>query len=166
MNINIRIPKVILNTIIKDLMRPHAYAAERIGFILGKLTITKTALILISKYQSVADNNYINNPRVGACINSDAIRQVMQISLTDSLGVFHVHLHEYGAIPAFSSIDLREIARLIPSLQAVAPGLAHGALVFNKNNCAAKIWLPKKRVPTSAARISIVGWPMQFFSWR
>lgn len=163
MNVQIRIPKDLFTNMRNDLMRPHAHTGERVGFLYGKLVSPVQPLILLHDYQPVADNNYIDDYTVGARINSIAIREAMQRALNDSIGVFHVHLHGFSGRLSFSRTDKINLARLVPSFQAVAPMLAHGALVLNEDNCAAMVWLPGTKIPITSEKISIIGWPMGFF---
>lgn len=162
--IKIRIPKSLLTKAKNDLKRSHPHAAERVGFLFGKLVAGTPPIILMTEYIPLEDDNYIHDAHVGAKIDAAAIRAAMQKGLSDSLGIFHVHMHAWGSA-GFSGIDLRESARLIPSFQAASPQQAHGAIVVTESDMAAMVWLPGKRKPTTAGKISVIGWPFSLFSW-
>lgn len=164
MKIKIRIPKGLLIKTKNSLKQSHAHAAERVGFLFGKLVAGTPPIILMTEYLPVDDDNYIRDKGVGAKINAAAIRAAMQKGLSDSLGIFHVHMHEWG-MAAFSGLDLRESARLIPGFQAASPQQAHGAIVLTENGIASMVWLPGQRKPAATGRISIIGWPFSLFSW-
>lgn len=164
MKIKIRIPKSLLIKTKIDLKQSHAHAAERVGFLFGKLVAGTPPIILMTEYRPVDDDNYIHDEHVGAKINAAAIRAAMQKGLSDSLGIFHVHMHEWGSA-GFSGLDLRESARLIPSFQAASPQQAHGAIVLTESDMAAMVWLPGKRKPVTTGKISVIGWPLSLFSW-
>lgn len=85
----------------------------------------------------------------------------MQGVLDRREGVFHVHLHEFPGKPHFSWMDRDELPRLIPSFQAVGPSFAHGLFLLSEDKCAAEVWLPGSEKAVEAARISIVGYPLQ-----
>src|SRR5262245_5909994 len=113
MKITIRIPRQIYNQTMKNLIRPHPYAAERVGFIAGKLGAIddNTALVLAAQYLDVATDQYVHDPLSGARIDTEAIRRVLQISLETGDCMFHVHLHHHRGAPGFSKMDREEIPR-------------------------------------------------------
>jgi hypothetical protein len=144
-----------------DLARAHPFAAERVGFAFGHLSVggTDTRLIILKDYLRLADNRYIDDPRCGARIDSQAIRGAMQHSIDTSGGAFHVHLHDWPGRPRFSQLDWDELPRLIPSFQVVRPSGAHGLLLLSRDACVAEVWLPGIRDAVVARTINIVGFP-------
>lgn len=132
-------------TIHHDLSRPHPHAHERIGFAFAnaaKLTDSSIGLYL-SHYSPVADENYIFEPRVGALINGDALRDAMQFAYRNQLATFHVHRHEHYGKPWFSKYDLQESNKFVPDFFHVVPGGPHGALLLSHDSAAGLIWTAK-----------------------
>lgn len=161
----IRITRQLYDEVRADLSRPHPFAAERVGFLFSRTSLADTAapLILFTGYSPLADDRYVDDPFSGARIDSQAIRDAMQQVIDRCEGVFHVHAHEWVGKPHFSCMDQDELPRLIPSFQAVGPSLAHGLFLLSDDECAAEVWLPGNKSHVEAARITVVGYPLQIF---
>ncbi len=97
MNIHLKITKDLLNEIKGDLLRPHLYAAERVGFLFARQSVAdgNTMLLLSISYMAIPDDLYIDDPSVGARINSTAIRNGLQKSMDSGMSAIHVHLHHF-----------------------------------------------------------------------
>ena len=90
----IRITAGLHQQIIADLRRPHAFAAERVGFVFAaKGTGQAQRLVLCKRYAPVADEHYVDMRDVGAAINSEGLRVARQESLETQDGIFHAHMH-------------------------------------------------------------------------
>ena len=165
MNIQIRIARPLYELIRLDLARAHPFAAERVGFAYGHLSDAgaDTRLIILKEYRPLADDRYVDDPKCGARIDSQAIRSAMQHSIDSGGGAFHVHSHDWPGCPRFSPLDREELPRLIPSFQAVRPSAAHGILLLSRDACAAEVWLPGKKEALSPRNISVVGFPPEVF---
>ncbi len=161
MNVRVRITRSLYDRVRADLSRPHRFAAERVGFLFTRLGNTGTAepIVLITEYSSLADDRYIDDPKSGARIDSNAIRGAMQQVIDRHEGVFHVHIHQFTGRPFFSEMDREELPRLIPSFRAVGPAFAHGLFLMNEDECTAAVWLPGTSSSITAARLSVVGYP-------
>lgn len=161
---NIRIPRSLLNRVSADLSTPHPYAYERVGFLSTSLKVLPddSALLIINDYLPVADGAYVPDDFVGARIDSSAIRSAMQWSLDTKRGCFHVHMHGGRGIPYLSTIDRKELPRLVHSLRAAAPSQAHGIFLLSADACNCWVWLPGETEPITPSRISIVGYPIGF----
>lgn len=164
----IRLTRNLYNTIQQDLARPHEFAFERIGFVFGKVgnQTSSEPLVLLYHYMPVPDSQYINDPKVGARIDGEAITEVMQQVLNDRskrVGTFHVHVHEHFGKPGLSSTDRKEIPLLIPSFQSVGKEAAHGLIIFSKDHGTAWVWLPGGQSPLIASRIVVTGSPLAIF---
>lgn len=146
---------------LSDLRRPHAHAAERVGFLYGRLAATSGPLIVMTRYKPVPDEQYVDDPHVGARINGDAIRGAMQGVLDSGDGVFHTHLHEWAGRLGFSFTDENELPKLVPAFQAVGRLQASGLFLLSPKSAIADVWLPGTRRPVRAHRIWIVGYPLQ-----
>lgn len=157
MPIIIHLPRDLYQWVLTDLRRPHAHAGERIGFLYGRLTQGVMSLIVMTRYVSISDDQYVVDDTVGARINGDAIRAAMQGVLDTGDGVFHIHLHECPGTPSFSRTDNEEMPKLIPALRAVEPGQAAGLFLLSPDSAVADVWLPGATGPDRATRISIIG---------
>jgi hypothetical protein len=125
----LKITENLLADIRSDLARPHAYAAERVGFLLIRsVFLSETTLLLSTAYHPIPDEQYIDDPYSGARINSQAIREAMQLALDTQDGVFHVHAHPGKNIPGFSTMDKRETPPIVKSLQSVSSDTSHGMI--------------------------------------
>jgi hypothetical protein len=159
-----RIASQMIDEVRRDLARPHAHAAERIGFVYARTGNEggPELQILPHKYAPVADADYIEDEEVGAKINSNAIRTAMQVSLSEQLGVFHVHMHHKKGRPRYSPVDLETYPGLIKGFQNISSKLAHGALLLSPDSLECLVWLPRSKQPSQGGRIVVVGRPMNF----
>lgn len=156
MPIVIHLPRDLYVGVLVDLRRSHAHAAERIGFLYGRLTQGEVSLIVMTRYVPIPDDQYVVDDTVGARINGDAIRAAMQGVLDTGYGVFHTHLHEWPGTPSFSRTDNEEMPKLIPAFRAVAPNQATGLFLLSPDSAIADVWLPETMESERAARISII----------
>ncbi|QXF11104.1 hypothetical protein [Sphingopyxis terrae] len=125
-----------------DLIRPHAFAHERIGFITVRAAAgSKQVVLLAEEYYPVADEDYIDDRRVGARIGQEALRKALNLALLNPVGVFHVHMH---LLPSyrhwFSRIDLSEQLNFVPDFFKVRADMPHGALVLSPRSAAGIVW--------------------------
>lgn len=130
-----------LSAVRADLMRPHPFAAERVGFVSVRAAAAAEGLVLLAAgYHPVADEDYVDNPRVGAMMGQEALRKALELALLKGVGIFHVHMH--GLTPSlwFSSIDLREQIKFIPDFFTACPKMPHGAIVLNEKTAAGRVW--------------------------
>jgi hypothetical protein len=131
-----------LRDIRRDLVRPHAFAAERVAFISIRAACTEDSLVLLAEgYHPVADEDYLDDRTVGAMMNQEAIRKALDIALLQQVGMVHVHLHEHMGRPTFSRTDRREQLKFVPDFFKVRPQMPHGAVVLSHNMAAGRIWL-------------------------
>ncbi len=163
--IKIRMPKAIYEQAFEDLLRPHEFAFERVGFFCSKSKWINNNMVLITitKYLTIDDKNYIKDDSVGARINSAAIRSAMQSALDFKCGIFHVHMHDQTGLPGLSHTDKKEIPEVIDSFYNVNPHQAHGLIILSKNSAMAEIKLDGNKQRITPESISIVGYPMQRF---
>jgi hypothetical protein len=166
MRVKVRIPRQLSNKVRADLSRPHPFAAERVGFLFGRLVSADpdTSLVLMTAYEPLADDRYIDDPLSGARIDSQAIRGAMQGVLDRQEGAFHVHLHERPGAPRLSLMDSEEIPLIVNGLRNAGPDLAHGMVVLSTDEYAAWVWLPGGRHSVRAQAASVVGYPLEVFT--
>jgi hypothetical protein len=130
-----------------DLLRPHEFAAERVGFISVKATLAYESLVLlIQDYQPVADRDYVYDPSVGAMIGSEGLRHALETALLSPVGIFHVHLHHHLGSPRFSRTDLSEYRNFVPDFFKVRPSMPHGAILLSLNDVCGLCWTSKRGV--------------------
>jgi hypothetical protein len=158
----IRIARSLLAKIEADLHRPHAFAAERVGYLLARWAADDRACVLLPfDYLPVADDHYIDDPSVGARFSGAAIRAALQATLDHGCACLHVHAHP-PVMPYFGGLDLAEQDRLIPSFIATVPSAPHGALLLHGTGGIARIWGPGRGRPPASGRVTTVGFPMTF----
>jgi hypothetical protein len=166
MNVVFRISRDLLKIVQRDLVRPHRFASERVGFLAcrpGALGHDEV-VILAQRFNSIADEDYVESDLVGAMMGSAAIRKALQIAHSDRMSMFHVHMHEHFGRPSFSSVDLRESAMFVPDFWHVSPLHPHGALVLSKDSAMGLCWYPEVRHPLPIGEIVVVGTPMEVIS--
>lgn len=150
-----------LEAIHADLWRPHAFAAERVGFVACRLADWPAGgvCVLAQTYLPVADDHYEDDPSVGAMMNGHAIRTALQFVYRNRTAMFHVHRHEHRGAPSFSFIDIREARRFVPDFWKVQPALIHGALVLSHDRVHGMWWDPATREPRLFTQYVTVGLP-------
>jgi hypothetical protein len=164
--IGLRIPADLYARIEADLDRPHAFASERVGFLLTRPDECNApiSIILALDYWPVPDNDYVKDYSVGARIGSQAIRSAMQKSLDGNSGAIHVHKHHCYGKPNYSDDDWDGWNRLLPSFRTFLPKLSHGVLVLSLGSAAGLIWRDGRKKPLALDKISIVGFPIRIFN--
>jgi hypothetical protein len=142
-----------------DLQRLHPFAYERVGFVACRFALAAKGnqLILAHEYYPVADEDYIDDPRYGALIGSEAFRKAMQLAYSQNVGIFHFHLHDHKGTPMPSMTDLRETSAFIPDFFHVQPALPHGALILSRNSIAGRVWQPNHSEPSPITTFILVG---------
>lgn len=161
MNAQIRIPRSIYEAARDDLRRDHRFAAERVGFLFGRRGAGSNGeeLIILSSFNGVADDHYVDDPYVGARIGPNAIHGALQHALANGVGAFHVHVHEHRGTPWFSPTDLRDVEEFVRPFRSLVPSQPHGFLVLSLDRGAALVWLPGAAERLAVRSISVVGFP-------
>lgn len=151
-----------------DLHRSHPFAAERVGFLVcraGRLADGGIVVLPIG-YDPVADENYIDDPSVGAMMGPAAIRSAMQRAYNagaEDLGIFHVHLHAHRGRTGFSKVDDRESRKFVPDFFNVAPTMPHGAIVLSLDQAVGRCWPAPGATPVEIDRFASVGAPLKMW---
>jgi len=171
MKIDIKLTGVLHNEIIRDLGRPHPFAAERVGFVFSRLgsLSNQGKLILLSRYHSIPDDHYVEDPTVGARIGSEAITWAMQAAYygrPSREGIFHVHVHPHKGETGMSPVDSREIPKLIPGFQSVGREAAHGIIILSLDHGSGWVWVPGRKEAIAARTVSVIGAPLGVFERR
>ena len=118
-------------------------------------------LILGEAYHPVDDDDYLDDPTVGAMMGSSAIRKALEIAYVQKVAMAHVHLHDHLGMPGFSSVDVTESAKFMPNFFHVAAGLPHCAVVLSADNALGLCWRPGHQKPAYLDYITEVGAPMR-----
>ena len=100
-------------------------------------------------YRPVRDEDYLDDPSVGAMMGREAIRKGLEWSMQLGHAMFHVHTHGGRGVPDFSDIDMHENRKFVPDFFKVSPQYAHGALVLSNDAARGHIWLERGRAPVS-----------------
>lgn len=165
-----RAPKCLIDAVRDDLYRRHRFAAERVGFLACRAArlANNGLIILATEYHPVADDDYVEDPTVGAMMGARAIRVAMQLAYNggrEDTSVFHIHMHDRAGYPVFSQTDLTESGQFIPAFFNVAPAMPHGIVVLSCDLAAGFCWQAPGHKPAAINRFSIVGAPLQFWEW-
>jgi len=160
--IHVKITKPTYDRMRADLIRPHPFAYERVGFIFARKDTTEDSITLFATdYHAIPDTQYIDDPDVGARINSAALRSVMERAYSTKECILHVHLHDHSVAPRFSKVDRIGYNQMIPSFHNLGGSAVHGAMIFSINNAAGLIWMSKADLPVPVNKLSIVGYPLE-----
>jgi hypothetical protein len=159
MSVVFKIGSDLVDVVREDLLKPHPFAAERVGFLScrpGRLN-ANGLILLAHGYHSVADCDYVNDPTVGAMMGSAAIRKAMQVALSSDAGMFHVHVHGHSGRPSPSRTDLHETARFVPDFWNVRPRMPHGAVILSEDSLSGRCWRPGVKQPVVITEFCVVG---------
>jgi hypothetical protein len=168
MSCTFRLRQDLLQRVHADLDRPHPFAAERVGFFVGHAGHAgeRDFVILATDYLPVVDEDYIDDPSLGAMMGAAAIRKAMERALNGGradVSLFHVHRHEHKGAPWFGAVDLRESAKFAPAFFHVAPRMPHGVLVLSHDQAAGLWWESEEGKPRRIDRITSVGAPLRIW---
>lgn len=159
--VRIRLVRSLVDAMLADLRRPHAFAFERVGWM--SVTTGRAEdgnwLILGQEYHAIPDEQYLSDDRVGARIGTEAIHATVRRVLATRQGLFHVHLHDFPGQTGFSPQDLADQPPLVTSWTRACPLAPHGMLVLSSTSAAARVWLPGASGPVRPEQIAIVGYP-------
>ncbi len=161
MKVAFRINRALLSLVHDDLSRPHPFAHERVGFIGCRVAALQDGhLVLADTYQPVHDDDYEDDPTVGAMMGAGAIRKALQFAYQHPVAMFHVHRHEHKGLPGFSRTDVRENAKFIPDFWKVRPATPHGAIVLSYDAIAGAWWDPATRQAQPIDEFAVLGQPL------
>jgi hypothetical protein len=168
MKVEIKLNGALYAKIIRDLARPHPFAAERVGFVLCRLGSLADlgCLILLTRYHSIPDNQYMKDHTVGARISSEALTWAMQAvyyGRPGREGIFHIHLHGHRGETGMSGTDRHEIPKLMPGFQSVGREAAHGIIILSADHGSGWVWLRGSAEPVQADCVSVIGTPVGVF---
>lgn len=154
-----RITSSLLEQVHEDLSRPHAFAGERIAFLICRTAGLRKdgVLILAHSLHVIADDDYEPSLQMGALINGNAFRKVLQYCYNNDVSAFHVHRHEHYGRPGFSKIDIQESAKFVPDFFKVRANQPHGAIVLSYDSAYGHIWLSGKGKLERITRFVTVG---------
>jgi hypothetical protein len=159
----VRLLQPLLDTMQADLSRQHPFAAERVGFLTcGIARAEVDALIVLGhQWHPVADDDYIEDPAVGAAIGPAAFRKILQFAYHNPVSIFHVHRHDHHGAPAFSLVDVRSERQFVPGFFNVQRERPHGAIVLSLDQAAGHIWVSSNTGPRPIEQFQTVGSPLK-----
>ena len=77
-----------------DLHRRHPFAHERVGFVGAGLALHgDCCTVLAHAYAPVANDDYLDDPSVGAMMGPDAMYKAMAWAFEHGVALFHIHTH-------------------------------------------------------------------------
>ncbi len=160
MKTTFKITRKLFESIKSDLLRPHAFAHERMGWIRCRVAnFSKNCLLILAHdYYPVDDLDYIKTLKAAAMMNSTAIRKALQLALNQKISIFHVHLHNHAGATGFSMTDREETNKFIPPFLNVRPEMPHGAVVFSQTSIAGRCWYREGQI-INLNKLVIVGEP-------
>jgi hypothetical protein len=168
---NFRVRSDLLEAVRRDLSRKHSFAAERVGFFIcraGKLP-AGGLVILAAGYDAVADEDYIDDRRVGAMMGPGAIRRALQHAYNsgaEDISLFHVHMHNHAGMPGFSPIDLVESRKFVPDFFNAAAAMPQGVIVLSHDRAAGLCWRAQDDEPAPIDGFASVGAPLRIWGHR
>ena len=172
MKIELRLTGGLREHILSDLARPHPFAAERVGFVFGRVGSLATSgkMVLLNRYHAIPDESqYIDDPTVGARIGSDALTWGMQAvyrGRSTREGIFHIHVHPQKGETGMSRTDSSEIPKLMPGFQSVGREAIHGIIILSLDHGSAWVWVPGRKEPVAVSTVSVIGKPIEIFERR
>lgn len=167
MKIVYKISAELLCRVKKDLRRSHAFAYERIGFLLcrNSYSANDTLTIYAFDYAPVPDKYYVLDDTVGVRFGKEAIQQALILAFNEgeqNISIFHVHAHMGNTVPWFSRTDLDSAKTFIPDIFNTAPTMVHGTIVLNESDGAGMVWLRKNHDPTPIDTFISIGVPTTY----
>lgn len=167
MKIRLKIHADLLEGIRRDLERPHAFAAERVGFVTAGVAVSGEWLLLLAReYHPVADEDYLRDFSAGATIGSDAMGKAAERAYEPRSALLHIHYHGGRGKPAFSGTDLRSGAEFVPGFFHVTAKMPHGMLVLSDDSATGMLWLDGKKDGTDIDEFVSVGSRIEKFGRR
>ena len=161
MTVTLRIMDRLLDRVRADLRRPHAFAAERVGFIVCKSACNADDWTMLAHdYLKVENEAYINDPRFGALLSSTGFLPALQRALAERVTICHVHLHDLAGRVRFSRPDERESAKFMPDFLKVRPDVPHCALVIGQEHIWGRYWIDRTKPGAIVEAIHVVGAPL------
>lgn len=160
MKITVKVMRALLEDVRRDLVRPHPFADERVGFFVAGASETPDGILLaICGYQSVADEDYERNPMVGAQIGPDAMRKAVEAAFRPQRSLLHVHTHGRSGSPEFSPVDLQSAEEFVPGFLRPVPRMPHCLLVLSDDSAIGLLWKKLDEPPLPITDFVIVGAP-------
>ena len=152
----------------EDLARPHPFAAERVGFVFGKLGSLPEdgKTVVLTRYHSIPDTQYEEDDTVGARIGSGAMTAAMQAVFQGRAareGIFHIHIHDHQGPTGMSRVDAHDLPPMMPGFQAMSRSAPHGIIILSRDHGSGWVWLPDQDEPIYTKSITVIGTPIHVF---
>lgn len=143
-----------------DLHRSHPFAYERVGYVFVRPS--GDSILVVTGYESVPDEFYVNDKMVGARIDHRGIACAMKRADQNKEGILHVHFHGGFGFPRFSRDDEADHPNFLRSFRNADPSMPHGFLLLSNDKMVARVWAPGNKSCTDIRRHTIVGLPLSF----
>jgi hypothetical protein len=156
----LRMPQLIYQQIRSDLRRSHPFAFERVGYVFVKQSGGE--ILVVTGYESVPDEFYIEDKTVGARIDHRGIALAMKRADKNKEGILHTHIHAKRGIPKFSRDDEVDHPNFLRSFRNATPTMPHGFLLLSADKMMARVWFPQNKSYLDIRRYTIVGLPLDF----
>lgn len=155
----VRIPEVLLDRIVADLRRPHAFAYERVGFAVVGTSLSRghDPIYCVNDYIPVAEDGYARSRDAAATINSTAIRTALQLAIDTRQCIVHVHSHDFSERPGFSHIDEADHDGLVRSFRNLGLNRPYGFLLLGDGGFLFRIWTPGEDRYVDSRLVTVVG---------
>lgn len=168
MTVAIKMTGRLYDEIRRDLQRPHPFADERVGFVFGRVGTGDAGnkLVLLTRYRAIPDEQYVNDPTVGARIGSGAMTWAMQAIYHGRVareGLFHIHVHGYKGETGMSKTDRDELPPMMPGFKSVGREAAHGIIILSLDHGSAWVCLPGDAALVPSSCIAVVGATVHVF---
>lgn len=156
----LKIPRDLFAQAQADLHRPHAHAAERVGFFSTRCTRqASTTLVHCVAYSPVADGDYLPDDTVGVRIGPRVITEAMSRAVRDGVGQLHVHAHDGHGLPRPSRTDLAELPPLAASLRNANPDQVHGWMILGESDAWTTLSTGVLGAAVDGGAVALVGFP-------
>lgn len=145
-----------------DSLKTHLFRAncddEEAAILLAGVSWSNTRLtLLVREVIPVPDEALLKKSPVGLTISSDFLATLIKRCRTEHWGFLLAHSHPFATDHVgFSSIDDTGELALMPKVQARAPRIPHGTVVFGRNAVSARLWLPGSKRSTVVDALHVV----------
>jgi len=136
MRIEIKLTGTLYNGIMRDLARPHPFAAERAGFVCCRMGSLCGSKDLLSSSADIIQFRTVNMWKIPqSARGSTATLLLGQCKLFIRVGqnvkaFFTFHVHGHRGEPGMSFVDSRDLPKLISGFQSVGHEAVHGIIIF------------------------------------
>jgi hypothetical protein len=133
--------KIILDKALRNLLLPHDFAYERVGYFLGNL---ENENIYIDEWFPFYDSEYNSTCKAGVEIGENGMFRLMNHAYKKKKHFFHAHIHDFQDSPKFSAIDMRSLVSVTSALFDFSERCIHGGMVIGRKETLCIFWKDRK----------------------